>query len=257
MIHINSLKGALWGGIILGLLFVAFRILVRIKVFGRLYADDALVFFAWLLLLISTVLGQTSKDALYQNVKVSSGRLYPPPTEFAHQTEQNLRKFAAVLFFFYTGLWSIKLAFLIFFKRLGHNVKNQDVVWWIVFAITVASFFACVGNMDYRCMASSFQYIQSKEQAMLVMSVAADLFSAHCANNNRQVKFAEATFRANMAIDVATDILSLISLSKGNGFFLLISSPVVLVPVNMLWKVRLSIVRNVLWAGSSLLQSSS
>ena len=57
---------------------------------------------------------------------------------------------------------------------------------------------------------------------MLVMSVTADLFSAHCANTNRRVIFAEATFRANMAIDVATDILSLISLSKGNGFFLLI-----------------------------------
>ena len=98
------MKGAAWGGVILGLLFFVFRVLVRIKVFGRLHADDALVFFAWLLLLISTVLWQTSKDALYQNIEVSSGRLYPPPADFAHQTEQYLRKSVAVIFFYYTSL---------------------------------------------------------------------------------------------------------------------------------------------------------
>ena len=175
-IHIDSLKGTAWGGVILGLLFFAFRVLVRIKVFGRLHADDALVFFAWLLLLVSTVLWQTGKDALYQNIAVSSGQLYPPPADFAHQSEQYLRKSIAVIVFFYAGLWSIKLAFLIFFKRLGHNVKNQDIVWWIVFVITAASFFVCVGDIDYRCLASSFSYIEGTKQDMLMISVIADLF---------------------------------------------------------------------------------
>ena len=213
MIRIDSLKGAAWAGVILGLLFLVLRLLVRIKVFGRLHADDALVFFAWLLLLISTVLWQTSLDDLYHPIEVSSGRLYPPPADFAHQKEQYLRKTLAVVFFYYTGLWSIKLAFLIFFKRLGHNVKNQNVVWWIVFVITVASFSACVGTMDFRCLTSSFEYIRSKEHDTLMISVAADTFSAHCANTNRVVKVYKAELRANMAMDVATDILSLIFLN--------------------------------------------
>ena len=40
-------------------LFVAFRILVRIRVFRRLWVNDGLVILAWLLLLISVVLWQT------------------------------------------------------------------------------------------------------------------------------------------------------------------------------------------------------
>ena len=138
---------------------------VRIRVFGRLHSDDALVFFAWVLLLTNAALWQTGKDALYQTMAVSAGQLFPPPADFTHQSEQYLRKSVAVIIFFYTGLWSIKLAFLLFFKRLGHNVKNQNVVWWTVLVITAASYFACLGDIDYHCLTSSFAWISSKHPA--------------------------------------------------------------------------------------------
>ena len=155
-------QGTVWGGVALGVLFFAFRILVRFKVFGRLHADDALVLLAWTLLLTNTILWQTGKDALYVNIAVSSGQLFPPPANFMVRSEQYLQKSVAVIVFFYTGLWSIKLSFLIFFKRLGHNVKNQDKIWWTVLAITTASYFACIGTIDYRCLASSFTYFESE-----------------------------------------------------------------------------------------------
>lgn len=147
---------------ILGALFFAFRVLVRCKIFGRLHADDGLVFFAWTLLLTNTILWQTGKDALYDTIAVSTGQRFPPPINFEHNSEQYLRKSVAVIVFFYTGLWSIKMSFLIFFKRLGQNVRNQGLIWWSVLIITTASYFACLGDINYKCLASSFPYIQGE-----------------------------------------------------------------------------------------------
>ncbi|KAL8889133.1 MAG: hypothetical protein Q9192_006063 [Flavoplaca navasiana] len=87
------------------------------------------------------VIGQ---DALYENIAVSSGQLYPPPPDFSRRTEGYLRRSVAVIIFFFTGLWSIKLAFLLFFKRLGQDVRHQDKVWWVVLSITIATYVACV-----------------------------------------------------------------------------------------------------------------
>lgn len=69
--------------------------------------DDGLVLFAWVVLLINSILWQVDKDALYENLAV--GQLYPPPANFEQQMEQYLRRSVAVIAFFYTGLWSIKL----------------------------------------------------------------------------------------------------------------------------------------------------
>ena len=158
----TPVKGVAWGSVALTIFFFAFRVIVRFKVFGRLQADDGLVFFAWTVLLINTILWQFSQDALYENMAVSSGQLYPPPSGFEHATAQYLRKTVAVIVFFYTGLWSVKFSFLVFFKRLGHNVRNQHVVWWVVLAITLASYVSCLGTIEYSCLAFSIDYIECK-----------------------------------------------------------------------------------------------
>ncbi len=52
------------------------------------------------------------------------------------------------------------MSFLIFFKRLGQNVRHQGLVWWTVLIITAASYFACLGDIDHKCLASPFSYIE-------------------------------------------------------------------------------------------------
>ena len=141
------------------MLFFVFRVLVRLKVFRRLHADDALVLFACIMLFINTVLWQSDVDDLYENIAVSAGQLFPPPTELPHNTERYLRRSIVVIVLFYTGLWSVKLSFLIFFKRLGHNVRHQSILWWFVLIVTVASWVTCLGTIEYHCLASSFTYI--------------------------------------------------------------------------------------------------
>ena len=36
-------------------------------------------------------------------------------------------------------------------------------MWWTVLVITVATYFASVGMIDYQCLAGSFDYIESKQ----------------------------------------------------------------------------------------------
>ena len=150
----------------MSLLFLIFRIVVRLRVFGRLHADDALVLFACVVLLINSIIWEVGVDAMYENVELAAGQLHIIPPNFPHRTEQYLRRSVVVIVFFYTGLWSIKLSFLLFFRRLGQNVRNQAIIWWVVLAITIASYFACVGTIEYHCLVSSFNYISGKSSVI-------------------------------------------------------------------------------------------
>ncbi|KAL8733782.1 MAG: hypothetical protein Q9181_003464 [Wetmoreana brouardii] len=138
--------GVAWGGVALTVFFIALRVYDRPNVFRRIYTDDGLVFFAWIVLLINTIIWQERKEALYENIAVSTGQLYPPPADFAYQTESYLRSSNVVIVFFYTGLWSVKLSFLVFFKPLGQNVRNQlpiNILWRV--KITVRKNVALAG----------------------------------------------------------------------------------------------------------------
>ena len=130
---------------------------MRIRTFHRVFWDDAFVFVAWATALTNAIIWQKNKDALYQELAVTDGLVYSIPHNFPQNTERYLRGSIAVITFFYVSLWSVKVSFLIFFRRLGHNVKGQKYLWWFVLGITVASFLACLGTIEFGCLVSSFE----------------------------------------------------------------------------------------------------
>ncbi|KAI9748346.1 MAG: hypothetical protein M1835_001816, partial [Candelina submexicana] len=99
-------------------------------VFRRLYADDGLILFALVFLLVNSIVVQVGADGVYESVAVASGQLYPLPADFPRTAEKLARKEIATGIFFYSGLWSVKFSFLVFFKRLGEGVRHQNKVWW-------------------------------------------------------------------------------------------------------------------------------
>lgn len=139
------------------LLFFAFRIYTRVKVFRRLFWDDALVFVAWLLLLAIAILGQFMKGPTYLVVAIGTGEVLPPP-DFLQQLQLYPRGQVVFFWLYFTGLWAIKLSFLLFFRRLGNRVRSQKIIWWIVLALTVAFFVTVVGILDYACLLGSIEY---------------------------------------------------------------------------------------------------
>ena len=130
----------------------------RIRGFNRLWWDDALVVLAWLLLLGNAVLWQFAKTGLYAVQAVSSGRQLPG-ADFVSQVEQYLRLSAGYFVLFYTSLWSVKVSFLIFFRRLGQNVNHQRVIWWSVSGVVVAGYAVAIGTIRWKCSLPPLQTI--------------------------------------------------------------------------------------------------
>ena len=159
----DDFQGIAWGGVALAWMFFLPRIFGRIKVFRRLYADDAMVFIACLFLTTNTLIWQMSKDDLYELMAVASGQQYPPPLDLPKLAQACLRRSVAVIALFYSGLWAIKLSFMLFFRRLGQNVRNQEIIWWPILAVIVATWLACLGTIQYRCLTGSFEYIESTD----------------------------------------------------------------------------------------------
>lgn len=183
----------IWAGVAVSLVFLLIRLFARWKTFKKLFWDDFFVIFAWLLVLLTAVDYQVIQRWASQFIAVTSDQHQPPPSSYLEDLEDSEKYFKSsivVLVFFYTSLWAVKVSFLLFFRRLGHNVTGQKVLWWCVFAFTLASYFVCIGDIQYSCLAAPLQNS-----------------SVHCATD-AALRFQQITLKFNCAIDVLTDFAS-------------------------------------------------
>ena len=164
---------------------------------------------------------------MYYSISVSAG-LEKPGANFASVSESYFKSTVAVIILFYTSLWSIKISFLLFFRRLGNNVKHQKILWWPVFGFTVATYFACIGSIQYPCLVRSFTYL-----------------AANCVTPSA-TSFQQDTLKLNCAWDVSTDFFSrFIELPWDVAN----ASTVMLIPFTMLWGVQMKRSRKAALAG--------
>ena len=186
-------QGIVWAGVGLSFSFVAFRAYARWKSFRRYFWDDFFVLFAWILILATAIMWHFVAANLFQISYVSSGKLSIThvPT-LVRDTELYLRVSVAVIIFFYTSLWAVKVSFLIFFRKItaGTFIKAQIIQWWVVLGLTLATWFACLGSLEYNCLAAPLFKI-----------------AQHC-SSPYSVRFQRVTLITNCAMDVLTDIMS-------------------------------------------------
>lgn len=69
-------------------------------------------------------------STMYAVVSVASGLEIPTPSILSGEAYSNAS--IAVIILYYSTLWSIKLSFLIFFKRSGKGIRGHNVIWWVV-----------------------------------------------------------------------------------------------------------------------------
>lgn len=167
------------------------RLTVRWRTFKKLYFDDGFVIFAWFLALFTAMIFQIVARSMYQLMAVTSGQLWPPPTNFGKDTEGFTKSLLVVFVFFYTSLLAVKVSFLLFFKRLGQNVRWQKFLWWCVFAFTDATYLVSIGIIPYACLAVGFEESLSQ-----------------CSRDS-DANFRQITIKFNAAMDVLTDVMSI------------------------------------------------
>ncbi len=126
---------------------------------------------------------------MYQILEIMAGLAAPGP-DFLDKTFMWLKVQLISELFFYTGLTAVKLAFLLFFKRLGHNVNRFNWFWWPVVGFVLAQYFICIGTVEYRCLLPTVQ----------------DLVG-YC-STRESGDFTSVTLKFNCAMDVLSDFLS-------------------------------------------------
>ena len=78
---------------------------------------------------------------------MSLGEQYSWIGDFEHKS------FIATSILFLSCLWSIKLSFLILFRRLGKKVRGHRILWRWALGSTVVAWVVCIGvdSLKYRC----------------------------------------------------------------------------------------------------------
>lgn len=195
-----------WTCVAVSFFFVAFRAYVRLRVFGRFQDDDFFVLLGWLILLTCTILWHVRRtlDLVYISFLVGYGTEAPPPYYVEHLTNW-LRILFSELLLNMLGLWSIKFSFLALFRKLSENVRSERILWWIVTALTVAALGISIGVSYFPCI---FATIEFESTWCPTPKAGAAIYRS---------------YRIQFGCDFASDLI------------------IIMIPVKLLWKVRMSV----------------
>ncbi|KAI1455762.1 hypothetical protein F4805DRAFT_259611 [Annulohypoxylon moriforme] len=164
---------------------LAARVYIRYACFRRLLLEDYFMFFSLCIYIAIALVGTLYLQIFYDAIHLADGSFTPGPN-FMKTTKYSLRAFAATSILTYIGLWLIKLNFLIFFYRLGHQLPKFRIFWWIVLFIVVASGAIQIGIIEYPCMLDDINTILLtcgtrshlyKLRRRLIVSVTLDILS--------------------------------------------------------------------------------
>ncbi|KAF2870106.1 hypothetical protein BDV95DRAFT_608128 [Massariosphaeria phaeospora] len=155
----------------LALLSLGLRLAIRWQRFSHLFWDDFFVILAFALLL-GTAIQPTIATFHYRPLTGTAGG-----------------KWTVVwLVSFNTSLWSVKIAFLLFFKRLGtEQLTGLKRYWWAVLGLTIVSYGALYTTNDSGC------YWREGLEA--------------CSARPEARRMSLLSIRLNCTLDVLTDVL--------------------------------------------------
>jgi hypothetical protein len=128
-----------WTGAFIASSFTVTRIAIRSYKFKKIFSDDILVLVALGMLLASAVLYQIILTPMYTLLRVAAG-LEAPKEDFVQKGSKYLKFQFAITCLFWSILWTVKLSFLAFFRRLSSGLKKHKTAWWIVLSFVLLSY---------------------------------------------------------------------------------------------------------------------
>lgn len=150
--------GFLWTGTAVSLCLLIFRLSVNIRTFRKLHIDDFLVILAWSMLFGSATFWQVEAPEMYYRYEVLSGQR-PRGPEFLEKILSFTITLVPFNVLFFSCLWTTKISFLFFFRRLQVNVKGHKIWWWCVLLVVMATWVGCIALIYYKCSLGHPQFI--------------------------------------------------------------------------------------------------
>ncbi|KUI59523.1 hypothetical protein VP1G_06755 [Cytospora mali] len=208
----DAFLAILWTMAGLSLIFLLFRLFSRFRGPRRLYWDDAFIMVAESMVLATVGVWKWAVDAMYYVLNTQSGLAVPGPRIYT-DVRRYLNAQITVQILFYTTLLLVKLSFLSFFRRLGHNVSRQKYIWWPVLVFSVITYVVSIADIQFKCYSSPVDFV-------LTWCASAE------AND-----FTMATMKANMALDVTSDFL------------------IMVIPISLMWNVQMRFAKKMAFIG--------
>ena len=128
----------------------ALRSYIRLHCFRRLQVDDWLMFLALLMFLAIAIVGQLFLKDIYLLIHVENGLVQPPP-DFFDRMATGLRAEGIIVPLVVVGVWLIKLNFMLFFWRIGHQLTVFLILWWISLVLVCGCGVATLGIAPWTC----------------------------------------------------------------------------------------------------------
>ncbi|PGH08074.1 hypothetical protein AJ79_06074 [Helicocarpus griseus UAMH5409] len=199
---------ALWG---IGFITTLGRATIRFRVQGTYFAEDYLAFacFIFLTALTSVV---TVVEPLFRVVReyllaAQTNPLTPPPITPEQMVGNNVKALKLMfsqMLLFWTTLWAGKFSLLVFFRRIVIGLPRYMMMFWVVFALVLATYLGCILSNFLTC------------------TPLAKYWSPEGCSDPRNVKRSDSSIRFATGADIAADFL------------------IMLLPLRLLLKVQIS-----------------
>lgn len=163
----SSIQALIWASAAITFPFISARLFVRWKVFHKFFIDDFFVVLAYLLLLVYAIYWQIRARDLYIVANTIPGP--PHDSKFLHYFAIFITSEAISLFLHVFCLWFIKIAFLLFFRRLGQKVEHQKFLWWGACIYNMAAFAVWMGVVPWHCVIVKAQVALGKKIFISIM----------------------------------------------------------------------------------------
>ncbi|KAI9802852.1 MAG: hypothetical protein M1833_001451 [Piccolia ochrophora] len=146
----STMLGIAWTGTSIALLLTVARLWIRRVSFCRFYWDDAWHILA-LLLLISVVSIYTKSIGLLYEVADFVKGSGPLSISLIERLPTFIQYQYSAYFLFLGCVYSVKLSFLVFYRRFFDGLTKLMYAWWVVLAVTGAAFLGCIGIFITTC----------------------------------------------------------------------------------------------------------
>ena len=125
------------------------RLVLQLKTYRRLQVDDCLLIFACVCLTTSTVLGYVNVKSLYWDQALNYNPTFPFYLMKEHvDIKAHVITYQRPSYSYPALLWatifSVKFAYLAFFRRLVDRVRPLIIYWRIILGLSAVSFPVCI-----------------------------------------------------------------------------------------------------------------
>ena len=192
------------------LAFLSARLVIRLKVYGRLMVDDGLVILAMICLLTNDIVYTMARSSIYVIQSVQFDH-HPKPSHYQQVADTYAKYQWANAYLFFTVIWAVKGSFLAYYDDLTKRLTPFRRAWWATVAFTTLTY---IGSL--------FAY--------------AFLDGLHIKTNlrNEAIKY-------QFAADLSTDVFSMCSLCACDlvQLRLTIRREVTIIPLTLALKVQI------------------